>query len=121
VSLTISAPVNATPGVYNLVVTDPNHTSATCNGCLTVTPAAARCSQTLTSGTVVGMATTADGGGYWVASSTGQVAACGDAPSFGNGPAGVAAIAAAPTGDGTGWRPAAGRCPPTARRSTTAA
>src|SRR5580658_5982034 len=50
-----------------------------------ISSAPQHCSTTLPSGTVVGMATTADGRGYWIASSTGQVAACGDATFFGNG------------------------------------
>ncbi|MDE3207147.1 MAG: hypothetical protein KGQ66_23330 [Acidobacteriota bacterium] len=99
-TLTLSAPVNAAPGAYDLTVVNPDGTSGTCTGCLTVTPPPPVCSQRLPSGTVVGMADTADGGGYWIASSTGLVSACGDAPSFGNGPAGVAAITAAPSGDG---------------------
>ena len=58
------------------------------------------CNTTLPTGTVVGMATTADGKGYWIASSTGKVAACGDATFFGNGPSGTAAVASAPSGNG---------------------
>ncbi|HWE57212.1 MAG TPA: fibronectin type III domain-containing protein [Acidimicrobiales bacterium] len=58
------------------------------------------CTATLPAGTVVGMAETSDGNGYWIASSTGTVAACGDAPFFGNGPSGVAAITSAPVGNG---------------------
>ena len=64
-------------------------------------PPPARCDRTLPSGTVVGMAVTSDGDGYWVASSTGTVAACGDAPVLGNGRPGTAAIASA--SDGTGY------------------
>ena len=63
-------------------------------------PPTARCDRTLPSGTVVGMADTSDGDGYWVASSTGLVAACGDAPALGNGTPGTAAIASAPVGNG---------------------
>jgi hypothetical protein len=59
-----------------------------------------RCSNTLPAGTVVGMAVTADGKGYWIASNTGQVTACGDAAVLGNGPAGTSAIATAPSGNG---------------------
>ena len=40
------------------------------------------CDRTLPAGTVVGMATSADGDGYWIASSTGFVANCGDAAGF---------------------------------------
>ena len=97
---TFAAPVDATPGSYSLTVTDPNHTTTTCANCLTVTAPPAVCTQKLPAGTVIGMADTASGNGYWIASSTGLVAACGDAPNFGNGPSGVAAIAAAPHGDG---------------------
>lgn len=63
-------------------------------------PTYPKCSGTLPSGTVVGMATTADGDGYWIASSTGEVVACGDAPSFGNGPTDVTGIATDRYGDG---------------------
>ena len=65
------------------------------------TPASATCTRTVPSGSVVGLATTPDGRGYWIASSTGQVAACGDAPALGDGSASTAAIAPAP--DGTGY------------------
>lgn len=74
--------------------------SATGRSAVLAASSAPRCSTSLPAGTVVGMATTDDGLGYWIASSTGQVAACGDAPAFGNGPSGVSAIAAAPTGNG---------------------
>ena len=46
-------------------------------------PAAPRCSSALGRGTVVGMAVTPTGDGYWITSSTGAVAACGDAPNLG--------------------------------------
>ena len=83
-------------GVFSLTVIAGCSWTIAVNG-----PAPApHCDMTLPSGTVVGMAVTPDGGGYWIASSTGQVAACGDAPALGNGPAGTAAIAAAPSGDG---------------------
>jgi hypothetical protein len=45
------------------------HTGSTCNG-------------TLASGTVVGLAASADDGGYWVANNEGEVVACGDALAF---------------------------------------
>ena len=45
---------------------------------LPMAPATADCSTTLPSGTVVGMADTSDGQGYWIASSTGRVAVCGE-------------------------------------------
>ncbi len=54
-------------------------------------------------GSIVGMATTSDGNGYWLASGTGAVAACGDAAQLGSvtNPSGtVVAIASAPTGNG---------------------
>src|SRR5579875_83575 len=62
-------------------------------------PQPPHCSTTLPAGTVVGMATTSDGKGYWIASSTGAVAACGDATNYGNGPSDVAAIASSPAGN----------------------
>jgi hypothetical protein len=73
-----------------------------CNWTITITgpKPPPHCNRTLPSGTAVGMAVTPDGNGYWIASSTGAVAACGDAPNFGNGNPGTAAIASAPSGDG---------------------
>ncbi len=44
----------------------------------------APCSGYLPAGSVVGMATTADDGGYWIANSSGQVVSCGDAPGLGS-------------------------------------
>jgi YVTN family beta-propeller protein len=82
----------------NSVGTGP--TSISTSAVLPELPALARCSQTLSPGTVVGMAVTGDGRGYWIASSTGRVAACGDAPVLGNGSPHTAAIAAAPIGNG---------------------
>jgi len=46
-------------------------------------PPATDCSKTLPSGTVVGMATTSDGLGYWVVDAAGDVAAFGDATCYG--------------------------------------
>lgn len=63
-------------------------------------PAQETCTRTLPAGSVVGLAATSDGQGYWIASSTGQVAACGDAPALGDGGPGTAAIAPAPHGTG---------------------
>ena len=63
-------------------------------------PAPATCTRTLPVGSVVGLATTPDGRGYWIAGSSGQVAACGDAPALGDGGLGTTAIARAPTGTG---------------------
>jgi hypothetical protein len=63
-------------------------------------PSPATCTRVLPAGSVVGLATTPDGRGYWIASSSGQVAACGDAPALGDGMAGISAIASAPTGTG---------------------
>ena len=60
----------------------------------------AGCSARLASGSVVGMAMTADGQGYWIASRSGQVASCGDAPTLGNGSPDTVAIATAPSGNG---------------------
>lgn len=57
-------------------------------------PSAARCESRLPPGTVVGMADAPDGDGYWIASSTGAVTACGDAPPLGRAPSGAAPIAA---------------------------
>ena len=65
-----------------------------------VVPFTVGCNQVLPSGSVVGMAVTSGGNGYWIASSTGLVAACGDAPWYGNGLSRTAAIATAPSGDG---------------------
>lgn len=82
-------------GTFNLAI------NSECSWSITVSPAgASQCNTTLPSGSVVGMATTPDGKGYWIASSNGTVASCGDAPAFGNGPNGVAAIASAPSGFG---------------------
>ena len=63
-------------------------------------PAPATCDRTLPAGSVTGLVSTPDGGGYWIASTSGQVAACGDAPALGDEPSGTAAIAGAPGGTG---------------------
>ena len=83
-------------------------------------PAIPRCSQTLPPGTVVGMAVTDDGKGYWIASSSGQVAACGDATMLGNGSPHTAAIGTAPIGNGTGWSPKPAKFKPSAAPGITA-
>jgi len=46
--------------------------------------ASSSCDGTLPAGTVVGIAVTADDGGYWIANNAGLVVACGDATDFGN-------------------------------------
>ncbi len=46
-------------------------------------PTSNACMSTLPSGTVVGMATTRDGNGYWITDSSGDVVAEGDAPCYG--------------------------------------
>ena len=62
------------------------------------------CSGSLPPGSVVGMAALPDASGYWIANSTGQVVACGDAPDIGsigfglNKP--IVGIAATPSGQG---------------------
>src|ERR1035437_6739036 len=48
-----------------------------------VAHAGVACSGTLPSGTVAGIASTPDDGGYWIANSTGLIVACGDAVSYG--------------------------------------
>jgi hypothetical protein len=68
--------------------------------------AAASCAQSAQfpfGSAVVGMAATRDGGGYWIVTNDGYVAACGDAPYLGeqttlNAP--IVGIAATPDGDG---------------------
>ena len=42
------------------------------------------CSGALPTGTVVGMAATANDRGYWIANTAGEVVACGDASNFGS-------------------------------------
>jgi len=73
-----------------------------CDWSITVTGPKPRpiCNRHLRSGTVVGMAGTADGQGYWIAPSDGQVASCGDAPPLGDGVTDTAAIASSPNGEG---------------------
>ena len=44
----------------------------------------ATCDGTVPSGSVIGMAETSDGGGYWIATNYGAVVACGDAPFLGS-------------------------------------
>ncbi len=62
------------------------------------------CTNTLASGTVIGVAATSDDAGYWIANDAGQVVACGDATNFGsltkapNHP--IVGIAATPDGGG---------------------
>jgi hypothetical protein len=66
-------------------------------------PVNRRCSVQLPNRTVVGLADTPDGAGYWIASSTGAIAACGDARVFSSVTtprAPIVAIAAAPVGQG---------------------
>ena len=67
--------------------------------------ATAPCSGYLPTGSVVGIATTPDDGGYWIVNNTGNVVACGDAPSFGS--LGVAPthpiVGIAATPDGAGY------------------
>lgn len=75
---------------------------SSCDWSISVTgpPIPAACNKLLPSGTVVGMANTTDGKGYWIASSTGAVAACGDAQPYGDGQPGTAAITGTPDGNG---------------------
>jgi hypothetical protein len=60
------------------------------------------CSQGIPAGMAVGIVSTPDRQGYWVAAQDGQISACGDAPNLGDitPPMTVAAIAAAPSGKG---------------------
>jgi hypothetical protein len=64
------------------------------------------CSRTLPAGTVVGLAGTADGAGYWLVDSSGDLAACGDAADLGS-PGGQALarpiVGMASTPDGRGY------------------
>jgi hypothetical protein len=52
---------------------------------------------------VVGMATSSDGAGYWIARNDGTVQAFGDAPSFGSAPTANPIAAIAATSDGKGY------------------
>ena len=66
-------------------------------------PVSRACSALFPRPDVVGVAGTASGNGYWIASATGAVAACGDAQSFGgvtDPSVPIVAIAAAPVGEG---------------------
>ncbi len=69
------------------------------------TGAGPTCSQTLASGSVVGMAATRDGGGYWIADRRGRVADCGDAADLGQVtyPLSTPVVAIAATSDGGGF------------------
>ena len=90
------------PGPVDIVASTAGASSTTF--AVTVNLPRPVCSQTLPSGSVVGMAETSDGGGYWVADRYGSIAACGDAPSFGYGPFNandpITGISSAPSGDG---------------------
>jgi hypothetical protein len=65
---------------------------------------AARCSGYLPTGAVAGMASTPNGGGYWITDNAGLVVSCGNAPSLGSisfpltQP--IVGMAATPSGDG---------------------
>src|SRR5580704_15838661 len=63
------------------------------------------CDATLSAGTVIGIAATADDGGYWIANNQGLVVACGDATDFGNltPPPNHPIVGIAPTPDGGGF------------------
>jgi ABC-type phosphate transport system substrate-binding protein len=69
-------------------------------GPCTGAPTRATCEGTLPANTTIGMATSSDGNGYWIASSSGAVASCGDAPIYGNGRPGTVAITRSPDGGG---------------------
>jgi hypothetical protein len=73
-----------------------------CDWTITITgpPTRAGCKGTLPADSTIGMATAADGKGYWIASRSGAVTACGDAPPYGSGKPGTVAIAGSPDGDG---------------------
>ncbi len=82
---------------------------------LGVTPINAGCPTQLLSPSVVGMADTPSGSGYWIASATGAVAACGEAKPLGgiaNPASPIVAIAAAGSGQGYWLVDATGRVYP---------
>jgi ribosomal protein L24E len=107
-------PAATSGGTYEFTITASNGTGSTVAQAFTLTVAGpATCNQSLPSGTVVGMATSADGKGYWIASSTGRVAACGNAADLGQITRGlsspVATIAGTPDGKGFWLSTSAGR------------
>ena len=65
----------------------------------------ASCDGTLPAGTAVGVASTSDDDGYWVANSQGLVVACGDAQNYGglNSPPNEPIVGIAATPDGGGY------------------
>ena len=107
-------PAATSGGTYEFTITASNGPGSTTVQDFTLTVVgAAACSESLPATTVVGMATSADGRGYWIASSTGLVAACGDAANLGQITSGlsspVAAIAGTPDGKGFWLSTSAGR------------
>ena len=89
-----------------LTVSGASVATANSNGGDSVSHAAGgSCSGFLPPGTVVGMATTSDDGGYWIGNSTGDVVGCGDAGGFGS--LGIApnqsVVGIAPTPDDGGY------------------
>jgi hypothetical protein len=69
---------------FGCLVAAPSTASATPKQQHSMSHGLGGCSGYLTSGTVVGMATTPDDGGYWIANQAGEVVSCGDAPDLGS-------------------------------------
>ena len=107
-------PSAASGGTYDFTITASNGAGSAAIQSFSLTVAGpAKCNESLPSGTVVGMATSADDNGYWIASSSGRVAACGNAANLGQITSGlsspVAAIAGTPDGKGFWLSTSAGR------------
>src|SRR5580704_8442816 len=83
--------VTGSSGVAGAATRSTSHTATSCNAFLP-------------SGSVIGMATTPDDGGYWVASNFGEVVSCGDAINYGSLPTTpnrpIVGIATTPDGGG---------------------
>ncbi len=87
-SIEVTAPAGAA-GDVNVTVVGAGGTSAVSAADIfdyqapVTVPTSNACSSTLPSGSVIGMATTKDGNGYWIADAAGDVAAEGDAKCYG--------------------------------------